>query len=285
MHPSLRLLTIAGLALGAAACGDVTQANTAAPHATLSLYGMSAGSALSAIVLGSPSDGDSLHPGRIDPVNVDSIVVNITGVALRPRLHDGDTLFPEPEDSLELPEQPGGMEGPFGPGNPPPPGHHGDRHGGARDGSGPDSVHADGDSLPRWILLDVVSGGHVDLMHLPTDSGSGIVVAAGDVPAGDYNGVRLEISDGAIYLKTDVVTPMGDTLAAGTAIPVRFLSRGIMIRADVTVPDGGGDFPIIFDAATTIGNAILTPQGDVIITPVMRHCHGGPGGHMEPDND
>jgi hypothetical protein len=78
---------------------------------------------------------------------------------------------------------------------------------------------------------------------------------------------------------------MGDTLPAGTAIPVRFLHAGIFIRAHVTVPEGGGDFPIIFDAATTIGNAIVTPTGEVLITPVMRHCHRGPGGHMEPDDD
>lgn len=146
---------------------------------------------------------------------------------------------------------------------------------------GPDSLHP----MPRWILLNVVSGGHVDLMHLPTDSGSGIVVAAGDVPAGDYRGVRLQISDGAIYLKTDVVTPLGDTLKAGTAIPLRFPGNGIMVRAQVTVPEGGGDFPIVFDAATTIGNAIVTPRGDVIITPVMRHGHRGPHGGMEPDDD
>jgi hypothetical protein len=152
---------------------------------------------------------------------------------------------------------------------------------------GPDSLRPDDHDhdMPRWILLDVVSGGHVDLMHLPTDTADGIVVAAGDVPAGEYHGVRLVISDGAIYLKTDIVTPAGDTLQAGTAIPVRFLNAGIMIRAEVTVPEGGGDFPIVFDAETTIGNAIVTPQGDVIITPRMRHGHRGPGGHMEPRDD
>lgn len=286
MRPTLRALAFAGLAAGLAACGDATRPTDGVATATLSLYGMTA-SGVSAIVLDPPSDSGPLHPGLIRPANVDSIVVNITGVALRPHRVDDDSAFPARPDSLDPPEPPGRGQGPFGPGNPPP-GRHGRHH---RPGGpmGPDSLRPDSGAfdhdMPRWIVLDVVSGGHVDLMHLPTDSADGIVVAAGDVPAGLYRGVRLEISDGAIYLKTDVVTPSGDTLEAGTAIPVRFLHAGIMIRAQVTVPEGGGDFPIVFDAETTIGSAIVTPQGEVIITPRMRHGHRGPGGRMEPDGD
>jgi hypothetical protein len=52
-----------------------------------------------------------------------------------------------------------------------------------------------------------------------------------------------------------------------------------MVKAEVTVPESGGEFPIVFDAGTTIGAAVVTPRGDVIIAPVMRHRHGGPGGH------
>ncbi len=268
MRSSLRLLSVGALVVGAAACTDVTTPS-GAPHATLTLTSAATG-AVSAILLDPPNDSGPLHPGLIRLVNVDSLVVNITGVALRPRLGPGDSLFPSHRDSLEPPANPGGHQGPYGPGNPPP-GRHGR---GGNEGSGgmggPMGPHGDS-TLPRWILLDVVSGGHLDLLNLPVEGEPGIVVAAGDVPAGEYHGVRLQVSDGFIYLKTDVVTPNGDTLFAGTAIPVRFPQNGIMIRAEVTVPEGGGEFPIVFDAETTIGAAVVTPSGEVIIAPVMRH--------------
>jgi len=267
MCPALRILVIGALALGAAACNDATTPS-GAPHATLTLNSAAPG-AVSAFLLDPPNDSGPLHPGLIRLANVDSIVVNITGVALRPRLGLGDSLFPTRHDSLDDPPAPGGMGGPFGPGNPPP-GRHGRGGGGPGGPMGPDSLFGDS-TLPRWILLDVVSGGHINLLDLPVEGEPGIVVAAGDVPAGEYHGVRLQIADGFIYLKTDVVTPIGDTLLAGTAIPVRFPPNGIMVRAEVTVPETGGDFPIVFDAETTIGAAVVTPQGDVIIAPVMRH--------------
>jgi hypothetical protein len=267
MRTSLRSLIVGSVALGAIACTDATQPS-GAPRATLTLT-RSAASALSAALLNGTNDSGPGHVGLIRLTNVDSVVVNITGVALRPRRHDHDSLFPEREDSLEQPDEPGGRMGPFGPGNPPP-GRHGRGEGGTGGhGEMPDGMHSD--SLPRWILLEVVSGGHVNLLDLPVEGEAGIVVAAGDVPAGDYLGVRLQISEGFIYLKTDVVTPNGDTLVAGTAIPVRFHRNGIMIKAEVTVPEGGGEFPIVFDAETTIGAAVVTPSGEVIIAPVMRH--------------
>lgn len=271
MCPSLRTLVVGALALGAAACTDVATTSDA-PYATLTLNSAAAAGAVSALQLDAPNDSGPLHPGLVRPANVDSIVVNITGVALRPRRSDDDTLFPERPDSLEPPPPPGHEGGPFGPGNPPP-GHRGRGRGGPGGPMGPDSLRPDDRPMPRWILLTVVSGGHINLLDLPVEGEPGIVVAAGSVPAGEYHGVRLEIADGFIYLKTDIVTPGGDTLLAETAIPVRFHQHGLMVKAEVTVPEGGGEFPIVFDAETTIGTAVVLPDGTVMIAPVLRHRH------------
>jgi hypothetical protein len=138
-------------------------------------------------------------------------------------------------------------------------------------------IHPDSQRpLADWLTLNVVSGGHVDLLHLPVAGQAGVVVASGTVPAGEYRGVGLLIDNGTIWLNAPVVTPSGDTLKAGVAIPVEFPPMGVMVPADVTVPDSGGDFAIVFDVSQSFHAAVVTPQGKVILAPVMRH---GPPRH------
>ncbi len=138
----------------------------------------------------------------------------------------------------------------------------------------------DGMMGPRhdWIVLQVVGGGRIDLMRLPVEGSQGITVAAGDAPPGEYERVRLVIASGEIWLNTTIVTPQGDTLLANTAIRVFFPSGGIMVAVEFAVPEGGGDIPLVFDAAETFAHVLVTGDGRVIVTPVMRHRHGpGPG--------
>src|SRR5207237_2177153 len=90
----------------------------------------------------------------------------------------------------------GGPGGPMGPRGgddcgprPEGPRHHPDR---------PDSlVPPDsgwGSEARQWYSLDVVGSGHLNLLALPTDTTTGLVLASGTLPVGDYGAARLIVS-------------------------------------------------------------------------------------------
>ena len=273
MNPHRNALVFGAFALaaGAAACSGA-DATGAALSARVTLTLQRATSAGLQVASLSFDGGPAGRPAVLDTTLVDSIIVTVEAVQLAPARHDslGPGMNPDHR-------RPGMGGGPGHPGRPPhdslPPPH--------------DSLWSPDDSLmddsargPRfdWYTLTVVSGGSIDLMHLPTETDVALVLATGDVPPGDYQRVRLVISEGYIWLNTEIVTPQGDTLPANTAIPVVFPTGGIMVAVEFTVPEGGGDIPLVFDAAETFAHVLVTGDGRVIVTPVMRHRHGPPLG-------
>jgi len=244
------------VALAATACKDGTTAPVpTTTGATVSL--LQASSPVPAMAIA--DSGIGAPTGLVTRAMVDSLMVNVRAVAIRPRLERFDSLFPD-----SLPDgdtcRAFGAGGPFDPdgwwarrgfGPPPPP---------------PESLRID-----DWLILEVVSGGRLDLLRLPTEADNGLVVASGAVPAGEYHGVALLIDSGTIWLNTPVVSPRGDTLAAGVGIPVAFPAMGVYVPTDVTVPVGGGDFAIVFDVSETLRTAIITPARKVVVAPVLRH--------------
>ena len=275
-----RYLLLAGAFLGVAACKEAASP-AASARATLSLVQTSS-SVLSAVT--SDDSAPPAPPGLIRATLVDSLIVTISSVAVHPRMVGPDSLFPDSMkdgDSCRAlgpggpfdPNGPGGRGGPggFGPRGPGGFGPRGPGGPGMKEGFGPPGAPDSLKPMNDWYTLDVVSGGRVDLMHLPVVGQSGIVVASGSVAAGEYRGAALMIDSGTIWLKSPVVTPSGDTLKAGVGIPVQFPPMGVMVPADVTVPAAGGDFTIVFDVSQTFGAAMVTPDGKVILAPVMRH--------------
>jgi hypothetical protein len=285
-RPSGALLTALALAAAAGAC-DRRGAFDATATAPVRLTLHRASSAISAAWTSGGAlfqHGDSgRHRGdwasRLALAGVDSIIVVVSEVQLAPARHD--TVDDDEED--------GDGSGSASMGRPGPRGDMGGRHG--RPGwPGRDSAAGRGDSLRHrgdsarhrggafdhdaWISLQVVSGGRVDLLNLPTEDAQGIVLATGDVPPGDYHLVRLVIASGEIWLNTELVTPHGDTLPANTAIPVFFPSGGVMILTDFTVPEGGGDVALVFDADETFAHVVITGDGRVMVTPVLHHRPG-----------
>ena len=261
------------LAAGAAACSgaDATGAALSAP-VTLTLQqasgvSLAITSGASFAVSAAAHDSGLGRPAVLDAATVDSILVTVTAVQLAPMRHDSLGMGPQLDRGRPGP----GAGGPRGHGGPGRSDSAGVRH---------DSLMGDSARGPRfdWYTLDVVSGGTIDLMNLPTEDQAGLVVATGSVPPGDYDRVRLVIAEGYIWLNTAIVTPQGDTLPANTAIPVVFPSGGIMVAVELTIPDGGGDIPLVFNAAETFAHVLVTGDGRVIVTPVMRHRHGPPPG-------
>ena len=122
-----------------------------------------------------------------------------------------------------------------------------------------------------WDELAVVSGGRVDLLHLPLEGSVGIVVATGSITPGEYRGVRLLLDSAYIVLNHAVVSPSGDTIRAGKVRVTGFPPMGVMVPVAVTVPESGGDFSIVFDHAQTFAAAMVTPRNEVVLLPALRH--------------
>jgi hypothetical protein len=123
-----------------------------------------------------------------------------------------------------------------------------------------------------WYRFDVVGSGRIDLVHLPTTAGTGLLLASADVPPGVYAHARLFVSGATIWFHTPVDAG-AYTFAADTGYTVTIPSAdstGIKTDAGFTVPDGGGTIELAFDPGAAIRNASATGTGTVVLTPVLR---------------
>jgi len=276
---------------------------TAGVHATISLARSGPASSLVAGDLVSDVTG-----GRVPLASIDSLMVTVTRVdvlpdsilaACRPPMGDSTHGFrPGPRGDQG---GPGGMNGPGGPAGAcaawdagrhmmgPPPGDFGRPDSVAVFGR-PDDPRTHGDSLlppdsgwgskaSQWYSLAVVGGGRIDLMHLPADTTHGLVLASDTVPAGAYGAARLVISDATLWLNTAITTSDGVTLQPNTGYTVELPHRGdgpmgIMTNAGFTVPSGGGNVVLIFDATQMLARPIVTDSGKVVLGPMLRPHRG-----------
>ena len=123
-----------------------------------------------------------------------------------------------------------------------------------------------------WVTLDLVAPATVNLLALPTEGGEGLLVATGDLEAGTYAHLRLLFSEATITLSQDV-TLGAITFTAGTEYELTIPSgaqTGIKVQlGGVEVPEGGAaEVELLFDAATSIGNVLVTGNG-LQMTPVL----------------
>ncbi len=209
---------------------------------------------------------------------VDVLPESLLAACFPPRGDSARGFRPMHPDSGPLPPMPMGgcghqRGGPMGP-------DHGMRPGGGRPGFPPipgDSLRPDsgwGRHASQWYTLDVAGDGRLDLVHLPTESAGGLLLASGDLPAGDYGAARLLISDATIWFNTAITTDSGVTLEAGVGYAVelpRMAERmGIATGAGFTIPEGGGTVSLVFDANATLAGAHVTSDGRVVLRPVIR---------------
>jgi hypothetical protein len=130
---------------------------------------------------------------------------------------------------------------------------------------------ADDDGGP-WVTLDLTAPASVNLLALPTESGTGLLVATDEVEAGAYGHLRLLFSDPTITFNQDV-TLGANTYTAGTAYPLTIPSgaqTGIKLElGGIEVPEGGAaEVELVFDAALSVDNVLATGAG-ILMTPVM----------------
>jgi hypothetical protein len=285
-------ITLAVLAVAAGCSTDATRSASHAAQATLSL---SQGTlpALASAAIGFSADGDDGPHGLIDPAHVDSLIVEVDSVQVLPDSllgleHRGENWGPEDADG----EHTGMGSGPTGPGV------HGDEdgdHGPFGPGGIRDSLRLRDSTMLRdslgwgelhedWyrLTLAVAGNGHLDLMHLPTDTANGLRLAVGTVPAGSYRGARLFVSDARIYFDT-VITSRDSSVTfkpdTGYTVTIPSGERaGIRTRAGFTIPEGAVDVVLIFDMNATVRHAVALHDGRILIAPVL-----GGFGHRHHD--
>ena len=295
------------LALAAIGCdGGGSAASTDLVPASISLSQVGGTTSASAsLLLNDHDDDDTLRIGgaRIRRHNIDSLIVELVRVDVLPdseihRCHppegdDHDGWHPGPVPDSLRGDGEGEGHGPRDPMNPdggrPGPGHDCGLH---RGEFGPppgrppfvDSLIPPdtgwGSMQRHWYSLDVTANGHLNLLALPTDTTSGVVLASGTLPVGDYVAARLIVSSAKIYFDTTFTTTNGFTFDANTAydvkLPMRDSLMGIMSNAGFTLSTAGADIVLTFDPFTTIGHAIVDAQGNIVIRPVLKPHRGEP---------
>jgi hypothetical protein len=127
-----------------------------------------------------------------------------------------------------------------------------------------------------WISLPLGEPVPLDLLALPSEMDSPIVIAAGDVPVGDYRKVRLFVENATISF-TEAITKGNATFDAEVDHPVDIPSAansGLKTDAifSVVADDVGAvsDVNLLFDPTATFKNVTVTGSGRVILAPVIK---------------
>jgi hypothetical protein len=133
------------------------------------------------------------------------------------------------------------------------------------------------DEAGGWITLQLSAPVSLNLMALPTEGDSPVVIASGSVEAGTYTQVRLFVTDPSVEFSSDVTIGAAATFQAGVEYAVTIPSAGQTgIKTDasftVTADESGAtaDVGLLFDAGTTFANVAATGNGQVILAPVLR---------------
>ena len=258
-----RLVVVSAVGLAAACSG-----NLGAPGVTTVAVRLAAAPASSAAAASTALNmwGDGHHPGWfVTPDEVDSLMVTVTAVRVHAIVADSDSAegiaWGDSASDADSADWKGEVEG------------EGGRWGGGFQFGGWFGHEADS---VAWYSLDLVGPARLDLVHLPTDSANGLVLASGNVPPGDYRHERLEITHATIRFDTTVTAWNGLTFKPDTGYAVLIPSAkqsGLKTDAGLTVPAGGGDVTLIFDTDATIRGALVTGSGKIIVVPVIRSWH------------
>lgn len=127
-----------------------------------------------------------------------------------------------------------------------------------------------------WVALTLDEPVTLDLLALPTEAESPIVLAAGSIPVGEYHMVRLFIDDATVVF-AETFTVGRSSFAAGTAYTVEIPSArnsGIKADIDLVVEDAGegtgGEVGLLFDPDATFRHVVATGNGRVLMPPVIK---------------
>lgn len=122
-----------------------------------------------------------------------------------------------------------------------------------------------------WQSVEVSGNGLINLVKLPTQTQSALVIAADSVPSGDYVDLRFFVEGLTIWFHQQIQvgqmvfqpnTPYTVTLPSGA-------QSGLKTKAQFTLPEGGTQVSIVFDGGATLANLSVTGTGAVVLAPVL----------------
>ena len=128
-----------------------------------------------------------------------------------------------------------------------------------------------------WVPLMLTNSVLLDLMSLPTEGESPLMIASGTVLVGEYNNVRFFTDSAAIVFKGPIDLGGGFSFEGGEVYQVTIPSggeTGIKTDANFTVVEGvdgtADDVNLLFSPGATFLNVTGTGTGEVILAPVIR---------------
>jgi hypothetical protein len=129
------------------------------------------------------------------------------------------------------------------------------------------------DDEGEWIALELETPALLDLLAVPEEGDDPpLVIASGVLEAGDYTGLRLIVGTATVtFIEPFTV---GQSLFEGEhAVTVPSGAQtGLKAQVAFTVT-GDEDVDVVgilFDQGATLGNAVATGSGTVILTPVLK---------------
>lgn len=123
-----------------------------------------------------------------------------------------------------------------------------------------------------WISLELSAPVSLDLMNLPREGSSPLMIASGTVPVGNYGDVRFFTDSAAIRFKGPIDLGVGFRFEGNTTYQVTIPSvaqTGIKTDAEFTV-EADTDVNLLFSPTATFLNVTGTGTGSVILAPVIR---------------
>jgi hypothetical protein len=136
---------------------------------------------------------------------------------------------------------------------------------------------ADENDEGGWVSLALDTPVELDLMALPTEGESPIVVASGAIAVGDYRNVRLMVDQAVIRFSAAVSLGAAFTLDADVDYEVTVPSAdqtGIKTDAEFSVATDT-QVDLLFSTGSTFQNVTATGNGQVILAPVIRGTGAG----------
>lgn len=241
---SLQLTALlAGLSFGLVACG------TGPETGTLQVVMTGGGSAATSVT---PALSIGAAPGHVPPESIESIVLSLVRIDLKPTSEPDDD---SEDDSASTDES--------------------ESEGESESEEAAEDESEEADDNGKWVRLPVAEGTTVDLLSLPTVSGQEIT--EGEVTATTFKEVRL-VCDGPamITLKEPVSLPGGEVIGDDESLtqPLRIPScesSGLKIKGATFLVPADGEGTVLIELATdaTIQSIRWNAQG-FRMSPVMK---------------
>lgn len=133
-----------------------------------------------------------------------------------------------------------------------------------------------------WVSVELDEPVEVNLMTLPAEGESPLIIASGTVAEGEYRNVRLFVDNVVIRFSSAFSLGAVATFDANVDYDVTVPSgaqTGIKTDAAFTVTaDAAGNVNavnLLFSTGSTFANATATGSGSVMLAPVIRGASGG----------